>query len=432
MKSLLLILALFAQNYWDDTPVMSSLKTHVEELTLSQNEGRAPGSEGEKFAADYIRDVLRSAGVDLLSGENGDEFGIVNPSGGRDTLRSRNVIGFIQGYDAALRDRYIVVGARLDNLGANLLTVDGVPCRQIYSGACGNASGLAVMCELARKVQSSSLILRRSVLFVAFGSSTSSFAGAWHFLHQTFASDASKIDAMVNLDMLGTARGGLQAFTSGNDDLNSILGSVNGTPQPLKAQLITQEPYPSDHQVFYAGEIPSIYFTSGRYPEHNTPRDVASILDYEFMERETEYIFNFLITLVNQREGVPAFRKVVEEESVADGKNVYNWSDCDTPPTFLGVSDPTFFLRKWVYQYLKYPRECIEDGVQGRVMVGFTIGKDGAIKDVHIVRGVDEQLDEAALKVILAAPKWKPGKVNGRKVETLMTIPVDFRLKKRK
>ena len=48
-----------------------------------------------------------------------------------DTLTSRNVIGVVQGYDPKLRDRYIVIGARLDNLGGNHLMIDGQPAEQI-------------------------------------------------------------------------------------------------------------------------------------------------------------------------------------------------------------------------------------------------------------------------------------------------------------
>ena len=73
----------------------------------------------------------------------------------------------------------------------------------------------------------------------------------------------------------------------------------------------------------------------------------------------------------------------------------------------------------------------MKDGIQGRVMVEFIIGKDGKVRNARVVRGVSEELDAEALKVVAASPKWKPGRVNGQKVNCSMTVPVEFRLEKR-
>lgn len=429
LRLLILILPLFAQ-FWDDTPVMKAMRSHVAEITLSQNEGRAPGSEGEAAVAAYVWEQLSSKGVDMLCTAGGDVFGVGRPEKG-DTLTSRNIMGMVEGYDALLKGHFIVVAARMDNLGTNTLMVDGVPAQQIYCGANGNASGLAVMLELADKVVKNSVMFKRSVIFLGLGSSTASFAGAWHFLHHTFKKDIGRIDAMIDLDMIGMSKNGLMAFTAGNGDMNNILAKEASALQPVKPALISKEPYPSDYQVFYASEIPSVMFTTGRYSEHNTPRDTPELLDYDFMERTSEYLFNFTRTLANGPAGVPAFRNV-ETEVKGDDGNIRSWADCDVPPKFYNNANPSVFMQRWVYQYLKYPEACIRDGVQGRVMVEFVIGKDGNLRDARVVRSVDPQLDEAALKVVNASPKWSPAKVNGRKVDCKMTIPVEFRLKKRK
>ena len=64
-------------------------------------------------------------------------------------------------------------------------------------------------------------------------------------------------------------------------------------------------------------------------------------------------------------------------------------------------------------------------------MVDFIIGIDGKVTDVRVVRGVDPDLDAEAVRVISASPKWKPGKMAGNKVRTSITIPVEFRLRKK-
>lgn len=431
MKFLFLFLAILTSpQYWEESDVVRGLRSHVTEITLSQNDGRAPGSEGEAAVAAYVYETLAAAGVDMLCPPEGDVFGLRGPQG--DTLVSRNVMGFIHGYDKTLRDHFVVIGARMDNLGVNTLTVDGVPVSQVYTGANGNASGLALMLEVAKVLQKRSVLLRRSVLFVGFGSSTHSFAGAWHFLHQSFARDAANIDAMINLDAVGVDRDGLMAFTSGNEDINRMLSDFGSGPIPIRPKIVPMEPYPSDHQVFYASEIPSVLFTTGRYPEHNTPKDMPSLLDYEFMEREVETVASFAIELANAPEGVPSFRYMPKDKGMVDDENVYSWSDCEVPPTFMHNPHPIFFLEKWVYPYLKYPQNCIRDGIQGRVMVEFIIDRKGKVRDVHVVKSVDPELDAAAVKVVAASPDWKPGRMHGKKVDCSMTIPVEFKLKKRK
>ncbi len=410
-----------------DGETVSAMKTHVRELSSAHLEGRKAGSEGEKAAAEYVASMFGAYGVDLLSGQEGDTFGIMTEKG--DTLTSRNVIGYVQGYDPELRDSYIVVGARLDNLGTMTMTVDGNPVERIYYGANGNASGLSVLVELARMVQTNSILFRRSVLFVAFGASAETFAGSWYFLNRSF-SDVDKIDAMINLDMLGTGDRGFYAYTASNADMNSLIRTLTGDLQPITPEIITAEPYPSDHGAFYAREIPSVLFTTGRYPEHNTYKDTQSILDYDMMERELEYIYNFTVALANVGSR-PLFKP---SDAPARGKSyddVVAFHDCDQRPVFFNSQDPRQFLEKWVYQYLKYPEKALLEGVQGRVMVDFIIEKDGRVTDVRVVKGVSPELDAEAVKVVGASPKWKAGRVAGEKVRTSMTIPVEFRLEKK-
>ena len=172
-------------------------------------------------------------------------------------------------------------------------------------------------------------------------------------------------------------------------------------------------------------------FTTGRYSEHNTERDTESIIDYECMERELEYIYNATVTLAGWN-GQIAFRPdAAPKKKGSAAKDVVAYSDCDYKPMFLNSSDPRQFLEKWVYQYLKYPQEAVRNGVQGRVLVEFVIGIDGKVTDVKVVKGVSPELDAEAVKVVSASPKWKPARLKGEKVRCSMMIPVEFRLEKK-
>lgn len=412
----------------DDSEVVSAMKEHVAYLSSAMLEGRKAGSEGEKEAAKYMSDILSSYGIDLLSDPEGDLFGLRQESG--DTLRSRNVIGFIPGYDPALRDHYIVIGARLDNMGCSDIMVNGEKRQTIYYGANGNASGLAMLAQLARKLKTNSVLLRRSVIIAAFGSSLDMGAGAWYFLNRSFAG-ADKIDAMINLDMLGTGSSGFYAYTASNRDLDAIITRLSGTLQPVQPKLVSLEPVNSDYRIFYDRQIPAVFFTTGMYPEYNSDRDTASVLEYDDMERELEYIYNFTLDLVN---GVrPEFREKDERrKKYVKDEDVVPYYECDVKPVFLGSSDPSVFMSKWVYVYLRYPREAVQAGVQGRVLVDFVIDTRGRVTDVKVIKGVSELLDAEAVRVISASPDWKPARVRGKKVKCEMSLYVDFKLERRK
>lgn len=411
-----------------DSEAVSAMKEQVGFLSSAALEGRKAGSEGEHEAAAYLSEVLASYGLNVLSGADGELFGLKQAEG--DTLTSRNVIAYIPGYDEALRSHYIVIGARLDNLGLMEMRVNGERQEKIFYGANGNASGLAMLTQLARMLSTNSVLLRRSVIIAAFGSSLEGGAGAWYFLNRSFEG-ASRIDAMINLDMLGTGSNGFYAYAASNPDLTRLLESVNATLQPVRPEIITREPVSSDHRIFYDKEIPSVFFTTGMYPEYNSDRDTASILEYDGMERELEYIYNFTLALVNGQK--PEFRS--DESSrrrLGMDPDVISFYECEVKPTFFRSSDPADFLKRWVYVYLRYPESAVEEGVQGRVQVEFVIDEKGKVTDVHVTRGLDPRLDAEVVRVISASPDWKPGMLRGKKVKAALSLYVEFRLEKRK
>ena len=85
-------------------------------------------------------------------------------------------------------------------------------------------------------------------------------------------------------------------------------------------------------------------------------------------------------------------------------------------------------LMAFLSSNIKYPVVAQENGVQGRVIVGFVVEKDGSITDVKVMRSVDPSLDREAQRVVKAMPRWKPGKQNGSAVRVKYTVPVVFRL----
>lgn len=85
-------------------------------------------------------------------------------------------------------------------------------------------------------------------------------------------------------------------------------------------------------------------------------------------------------------------------------------------------------LLKFIGKNIKYPKECKEKGIEGRVILAFTVGKDGGLSDYEILRGVDPLLDAEAIRVIQTMPKWAPGTQEGKPVNVRYTVPVTYRL----
>ena len=94
-------------------------------------------------------------------------------------------------------------------------------------------------------------------------------------------------------------------------------------------------------------------------------------------------------------------------------------------PMFPGGMDE---LMKYLQKEIKYPKEALEQGKQGRVIVQFVVNKDGSISNDTIVRSVDPFLDAEALRIIRSMPNWTPGKQRGEPVRVRFTLPVTFRL----
>lgn len=112
--------------------------------------------------------------------------------------------------------------------------------------------------------------------------------------------------------------------------------------------------------------------------------------------------------------------EVVEEETIP-------FQLVEEKPKFQGGDANDF--TKWVNQRLVYPEVAKENGVQGRVMLQFTVGTDGSVSGVKVLRGVDPSLDKEAVRVVSMSPKWTPGKQRDRKVKVTYTFPVIFQLR---
>lgn len=112
------------------------------------------------------------------------------------------------------------------------------------------------------------------------------------------------------------------------------------------------------------------------------------------------------------------------------------------PPTEVRLEDPVFTVVERMPEFpggnnallpfidgrLQYPAQARMKGVQGKVIVQFTVDENGCVVDPTIVRSVEPSLDKEALRIINAMPQWKPGTLKGKAVKVCYTVPVAFKL----
>ena len=98
----------------------------------------------------------------------------------------------------------------------------------------------------------------------------------------------------------------------------------------------------------------------------------------------------------------------------------------ESMPSFPGGQKKLF---EYLGKNVKYPPAAKANGISGRVFVNFTVGKDGKIRDVKILRGVSPLLDKEAIRVVKAMPAWTPGKQRGKAVSVSYNLPINFILK---
>ncbi|MCB0479062.1 MAG: TonB family protein [Crocinitomicaceae bacterium] len=108
---------------------------------------------------------------------------------------------------------------------------------------------------------------------------------------------------------------------------------------------------------------------------------------------------------------------------LGDGDSVYD--KVEKMPEFPGGMDA---LIKYMQKEIKYPKEAEKNNIQGKVMIEFIVDKEGQVTHAKVLNGVDENLNNEALRVVKAMPNWTPGEDKGKKVKVKMVLPIIFKL----
>jgi aminopeptidase YwaD len=218
------------------------------------------------------------------------------------TIPTRNVVMLLPGSDQLLKNEYVVIGAHFDHLGmggpgSGSRVPDTVA---VHCGADDNASGVGMALELAEKLAAHPESHRRSIVVVAFSGEEMGLLGSKNFVeNQDF--DLKKVNAMVNLDMVGRLTDSTKLQIGGvgtADPFRKIIAESCDTTV-LKLSLSEEGYGPSDHASFYGKDIPVLFLSSGAHLDYHTPADTWDKINYEGMVSISDLAFRIISDLAN-------------------------------------------------------------------------------------------------------------------------------------
>ncbi|MCK4889000.1 MAG: M20/M25/M40 family metallo-hydrolase, partial [Candidatus Aminicenantes bacterium] len=260
----------------------SDMKKTIEFLADLNLEGRGLGSSGIDTAADFIADKFKEYGLKPGSG-NGEYFQKWDVKSGPDgkLITLKNVIGLIPGKKEKLAGQTVVIAAHYDHLGRGWPDVREGNEGEIHPGADDNASGVAVMLELAKNL-GKSLSPDRNILFIAFTGEENKLMGSEYFVNNYKKFPINKIIGVINLDTVGRLNGKKPMIIGSNSAKEwKFMFMGIGYTTGIESDLIAQDLDASDQVSFIKKGIPGIQIFSGPHLDYHKPSDTSDKIDPE-------------------------------------------------------------------------------------------------------------------------------------------------------
>jgi hypothetical protein len=260
-------------------------------------EGRGAGSPGGIAARGVIAERFKTAGLQPPEDGYITSFTFTRKSANASHGTGANIIGICRGRDSKLP--VFVVSAHYDHLGIR----DGV----MYPGADDNASGVAVLLELAAYCAKNPF--RRSMIFVAFDAEEGGLNGARAFVASPPV-EKERIALNVNLDMVSRSDK-REIYIAGTYHTPALKPPLQKVAASSRVKVLFGHDRPgtasddwtnqSDHGPFHAAKIPFIYFGVEDHPDYHKPTDTADKINRSFFVDVAETILDAVLQLDGSR-----------------------------------------------------------------------------------------------------------------------------------
>ena len=287
-------------------PELARLREHVTTLAAPEFLGRR--DRGAELARDYLVKEFRQLNLKPLFG---DSFRQEVTGAEPGEILGVNLGAKLAPTDPKFADEWIILGAHYDHLGQVGST--------IYPGADDNASGVAMMLEVARAVAANPTVKRRGIIFLGFDLEERGPKGEFGLRGSQFFAGhppvpLNQVRLFVTADMIGRALGGIcrdDVFVLGSENEPGVRPWINQAAEgkPVRVNLLGADVLVidrSDYGPFRTRQIPYLFFTTGENPLYHSPRDVAATLDYEKLTAISRIILG-VVEAASQAASVPAW-----------------------------------------------------------------------------------------------------------------------------
>jgi len=273
-------------------PVFSqkALLEHVQWLSAPEREGRGVGTRGLDAAADYVAAQFKSMGLQP-GGDGGTYFqafaAAKTPTGAPATLR--NVIGVLPGTKAEWQGQSAILSAHYDHLGSGWPDVHKGDEGRVHPGADDNASGVAVMLELAKALASGEKP-QRTTVFIAFAGEEAGLLGSKHYVeHPLFP--LAKTIGVINLDTVGRLfdkKVSVLATGSASEWQHIFRGA--GFVTGVEGRMIPDALESSDQKSFIDKGVPAVQVFTDPHADYHRPGDTAEKIDGAGLVKIATYV----------------------------------------------------------------------------------------------------------------------------------------------
>jgi len=214
-------------------------------------------------------------------------------------VRMRNVVGVLPGRDPLLSGQSVVIGAHYDHLGTGMSGALPENRGMIHPGADDNASGVAVLLELASRLPLAA-DMERSVVFVAFTGEELGRKGSQYFVRNEKRYPAAKTAGMINLDTVGRLGKNKLIVIGGGSakewpDLFREAGKASGVEIALTGQDLDS----SDQKSFHEAGVPAVQLFTGPHLDYHRPTDTADKVDARGLGKVAEVARAAALLLAN-------------------------------------------------------------------------------------------------------------------------------------
>ena len=317
-------------------PVFSAdrMMEYIKFLASDELEGRGPGSAGIDKAADFIAEQFKKAGLQP-GADNGSYFQtwqeVVDEKGNKGVVK--NVIGFIPGTNKDMAGESVVVCAHYDHLGLGWPSAYKENKGKIHYGADDNASGVAVMLELANLL-GKSLKPQRTVIIAAFTLEENGLVGSRYYVKNTKHFPAEKIIGALNLDTVGRlGENKLLVINSSSAREWKFIFMGASYVTGVDAEMVTQDLDASDQVSFIEAGIPAVQFFSGAHRDYHRPTDTVDKIDAAGLVKVATFVREGILYL-SEREEPLAFQGQDKKAAKKPGKQGERRVTTGTMPDF--------------------------------------------------------------------------------------------------